>query len=143
MTNEANQIDTGDWEDLERMRAHILLQGKAGSPKVYDEFASDPGETPPSFAGWRAARSPSVQIDTGDAVLHRPSGETWLVAYVRNGYVCCCGWPESLAKVEDCELTRKATPEKRMELLEKMKTTEGSRGAYARQRLAEEKPDGR
>lgn len=78
-------------------------------------------------------------IDTGDAILHSPSGETWLVAYCDHGYVCCCGWPESLAKVEDCELKRKATPEQRISLLKQMaESNRDSRGSYARATLAKE-----
>jgi hypothetical protein len=52
-----------------------------------------------------------LAIRTGDAVLHKPTGETWLVAYCEGGYVCCCGWPATLAKVSDCELVRKGTDE--------------------------------
>lgn len=90
-----------------------------------------------------APRPAGEAIDTGDAILHRPSGETWLVAYYNHGYVCCCGWPESLAKVEDCELKRKATPEQRHELLVKLSESQrcGGRGAYARWRLAKDAED--
>lgn len=77
----------------------------------------------------------SGTIDTGDAVLHIPSGETWLVAYCDNGYVCCCGWPCSLAKVEDCQLKRKATPEKRMELLHKLAAMSGYEALHDPRRL--------
>lgn len=74
-------------------------------------------------------------IDTGDYIHHRPSGENWVVAYCRDGEVCCCGWPETFAKVSDCELTHKASPEKRMNLLEQMKNSRGSRGEHARYQL--------
>ena len=77
-------------------------------------------------------------IDTGDAVLHVPSGETWTVAFCENGEVCCCGWPESYANVLDCQLTRKAAPEERLELLDQMKRTPGARGNYARRILGEQ-----
>lgn len=79
-------------------------------------------------------------IDTGDAVLHRPTGETWLVAYVAAGgeHLVCCGWPESSAKVADCELVAAATAGGRRLLLERMAAMEGpdSRKAYAARRLA-------
>lgn len=72
---------------------------------------------------------------TGDAVKHKPSGETWLVAYCERGYVCCCGWPESLAPVADCELHRKGTDAECEELLQLMGRPGrefDSRAAYAR-----------
>lgn len=59
-----------------------------------------------------------------------------MVAYCRNGYVCCCGWPESHAKESDCELVRKGSLEERMKLLEEMSGIQGSRGAFARDTLA-------
>lgn len=76
-------------------------------------------------------------MDTGDVVRHMPSGERWLVAYVHREYVCCCGWPESMAKVADCVLLEPATPEQRLILLHQMAEMEGcdSRKSYAKQRL--------
>ena len=59
-------------------------------------------------------------IDTGDAIFHTPSGETWLVAYATETHVICCGWPESWADFEDCVLKRKATPEEKFKLLLEM-----------------------
>jgi hypothetical protein len=76
-------------------------------------------------------------MDTGDVVRHTPSGERWLVAYVHRDYVCCCGWPESLAPVADCVLLESATPEQRLILLRQMAAMEGSdsRKSYAKRRL--------
>lgn len=75
------------------------------------------------------------KIDTADAIL-APNGETWLVAYASNGYVTCCGWPETQAKEEHCQLKRKATPEQRLKLLHEMAKLNDSRGRYARRELA-------
>lgn len=63
-----------------------------------------------------------MQIDTADAVLHRPSGEKWLVAVVKseNDELIPCGWPLSFARLSDCELVRAATDEQRMKLLREM-----------------------
>lgn len=76
------------------------------------------------------------QIETADVVLHKPSGEKWLVAYCRGGYVCCCGWPQSLAPVGDCELIEKGTEQEREELIVQMASCRGgeadSRTYYAR-----------
>lgn len=76
-------------------------------------------------------------IDTGDAVKHGPSGETWTVAYVRNGRLAWVGWPEGEADLKDCTLVQKATDEQRMKLLKQM--ADMSNGADARARYARER----
>lgn len=72
-------------------------------------------------------------IRTGDVVLHRPSGEQWLVAYAEDGYVCCCGWPESLARIEDCERVQACSDEENEKLLREIASKPGadSRRSYA------------
>lgn len=75
-------------------------------------------------------------IDTADHVLHGPTGETWVVAYVHGDRLCACGWPESLAPVTDCKLTLKATPAERLRLLRSMAAGDGSRARYAQEQLA-------
>ena len=44
-------------------------------------------------------------LRTADTVLHRPSGETWVLAYADHarGYVCPMGWPFCEADLADCE----------------------------------------
>lgn len=78
-------------------------------------------------------------MDTGDVVYHKPTGETWLVAYVNGEYMSWCGWPEGQARVEDCELKKHATPEQRLKLLHDMAGMSGhdSRKTYAIHRLEE------
>lgn len=78
-----------------------------------------------------------VAIKTGDIVLHKPSGERWLVAYAENGYVCACGWPETLARESDCQLLERASEEKRIGLLHEIANKPGmdSRREYARRVL--------
>lgn len=53
------------------------------------------------------------KIRCGDVVLHRPSAKYWLVAYAdyETGDLSWSGWPEGVARIEDCELVRKATDE--------------------------------
>ena len=49
-------------------------------------------------------------ITPNDIVLHRPSGETWVVCGVNHetGQLIACGYPfPSMANVEDCELIEK------------------------------------
>jgi hypothetical protein len=78
-----------------------------------------------------------VTIDTGDTVFHRPTGETWTVAYVRDDVLSWCGWPEGTARVSDCELREVASDEDRVRLLQQMARMGGNdaRGRYARWRL--------
>lgn len=56
-------------------------------------------------------------IDAGDTVEHGPTGEIWDVACVDGDRLSPAGWPPTLAKLEDCALKEKATPEKRREML--------------------------
>jgi hypothetical protein len=76
------------------------------------------------------------EIDTGDVVLHKPSGEQWLVAFVEGDMLCACGWPESLAPLADCTLVTRATPEARISLLHEMARSSGARASYANRALA-------
>lgn len=90
---------------------------------------------------WASIEKRMTAIDTGDTVIHTPTGEEWLVAVVENNTLCCCGWPATLVKVEDCVLTEKATPEARDALLKRLANIVEAdpRGAYARARLLKEK----
>lgn len=82
----------------------------------------------------------SESIDTGDHVLHRPTGETWVVACVQGEHLSWCGYPEGRAALSDCDLVRKAGPEERRNLLADMARMDGSdhRGRYARETLKRE-----
>lgn len=53
------------------------------------------------------SESAKVHIMPNDIVLHKPTGETWVVCGVNHtdGTLIACGYPfPSKAKVEDCEL---------------------------------------
>lgn len=50
-------------------------------------------------------------IERGDTVLHRPSGEEWLILRADENYVEPAGWPRSRAFATDCTIISKATPE--------------------------------
>lgn len=54
-------------------------------------------------------------IDTGDTVLHGPTGERWVVACVQGDRLSWCGWPEGTANLADCVLVEKASPESKAE----------------------------
>lgn len=76
-------------------------------------------------------------IDTGDTVKHGPTGETWIVAYVRGEYLAWCGWPEGEARLSDCTLIEKAGAEDRERLLREMAAMpeDDARRRYARTAL--------
>ena len=69
-------------------------------------------------------------IRTGDTVFHRPSGETWLVAYVDGDRLAWCGWPEGEAQLADCELVKSCTDERHWALVEEI--ARGASGTRAR-----------
>lgn len=81
-------------------------------------------------------------IDTADTVLHKPTGERWVVACVSGKHLSWCGWPEGMAELSDCELVEKATPEARDELLAKLAAMQDEHGrrdhrkSYAMHRLS-------
>lgn len=78
-------------------------------------------------------------IDTGDTVHHKPSGEDWIVAYVKDDRLFWCGYPYGEAKLSDCVLLEKATDEKRDSLLRDLANGQGTdpRRIYARERLGD------
>lgn len=60
----------------------------------------------------------AIKIRAGDAVLHRPSGERWLVAAVTHeGSVFCAGWPCTWANIADCDLIEATSDERHIEMV--------------------------
>lgn len=57
---------------------------------------------------------------TGDVILHKPSGEKWIVAWGNDREVICCGWPESFADTLDCEMINPATDREHWRLVEEV-----------------------
>jgi hypothetical protein len=84
-----------------------------------------------------------MTIDTADHVRHGPTGEEWVVAYVKGDRLAWCGWPQGEAALSDCTLTKKATPEERDKLLRDLAAIrEGDmRADYARQPMTDEQID--
>lgn len=80
-----------------------------------------------------------IKIKAGDTVKHRPTGETWVVAFANHerGELSPCGWPESLAKLSDCELVKSCTQEESEELLHRLADLSDPdiRGSWAREEL--------
>ena len=71
----------------------------------------------------------------GDHVHHRPTDETWVVAYVEGDRLGWCGWPEGEAKLSDCELVKECSDEEHVDLLEKLANAGGSRASHAQAEL--------
>lgn len=93
----------------------------------------------PSIIRLAEIAAAATQIETADHVHHAPSGEVWVVAYVKGDRLCACGWPESLTALSHCSLVKRATPEERMTLLHEMANTsdtDDSRNRYARAAIA-------
>ena len=44
------------------------------------------------------------EFKRGDKVLHKPSGETWILSRVDNLHVYPAGWPPTAALVKNCEM---------------------------------------
>lgn len=76
----------------------------------------------------------NIQIRTGDTVLHKPTGEEWLVACVQGDNISWVGWPEGTAKIADCVLIERGTDDERHKLLLSMANMSGDdhRKRYAR-----------
>lgn len=115
---EDDQVNpSGDgWEDAADYRKQLLEDGE--TPEEADSIIA--AETvlhkgsPVLFVDVPASR-----FRAGDVVRHRPSGETWVLAYaaMERNEVSACGWPESIAKADDCVLVEAATDDKHEEML--------------------------
>lgn len=72
----------------------------------------------------------------GDAVYISSVDEAWVLATdERDGRVICAGWPESTIAASECNLSRPATDDGRIEMLTMVAQDGGLRGSWARQDL--------
>lgn len=71
---------------------------------------------------------------SGDVVLHRPSGETWVVAYAdpETGYMSYCGWPDGEVPISDCTLTKAASDAEHHDWLDRIMAADGRRAVRAK-----------
>lgn len=60
-------------------------------------------------------------MKTGDTVLHKPTGERWIVAVCNSKEVIPCGWPLTLADPNDCELVKSCSVDEELTLLDDMR----------------------
>ncbi|MCJ2086943.1 hypothetical protein MKK88_13225 [Methylobacterium sp. E-005] len=61
---------------------------------------------------------------TGDSILHKPTGETWVCAWAdpETGYLSWLGWPpDGQALIADCELVAAASDKTHREWLSELK----------------------
>lgn len=85
----------------------------------------------------------------GDTVFHRPTGETWVVAYAEGEYLAWFGWPDGLAKLSDCEVKERCSDEEHAKAVDEERVRRlaediasihaplGSRGPLWREHVAE------
>lgn len=71
----------------------------------------------------------------GDIVHHEPTGEDWVVAYCEGEDLAWCGWPDGLAKANDCWLKKSCTDEEHLERLQEIAKSEGRRARKAQEAL--------
>lgn len=116
-----------------RLRAQIehLVKELAGLR------APAPGIIPKTFGASEAQdrlnRTLTADLNAprcGDHVLHKPSGETWVVAYADGlrDEIAWAGWPDGRANLSDCEVVYRCTDEEHRQAVEAWrKATDSSR----------------
>lgn len=72
----------------------------------------------------------------GDHVRHRPSGESWVVAYQDGEHVGWCGWPAGEALAADCDLIQAVTDTEHLAILRRLENGGDKRARMAREALA-------
>jgi uncharacterized protein YodC (DUF2158 family) len=45
----------------------------------------------------------------GDQVRHKPSGESWVVAWAEGDDIAWAGWPNGIARLSDCEVIHRCS----------------------------------
>ena len=72
-----------------------------------------------------------IRIDfprCGDEVFHEPTGETWLVAWADGDEIAWCGWPNGIARVQDCRIVSHATEAQHRRMVLEVSRCDDSRG---------------
>ena len=77
---------------------------------------------------------------TGDIVLHKPTGEHWIVAYVDGEYMSWCGWPPGEARTADCEVVTVASDDEHWKWVRRVAEIAGNdKRARMAQRMLDER----
>lgn len=71
----------------------------------------------------------------GDAMLHKPSGEVWVVAFVDNGMLAWSGWPAGMANLDDFEMAKRASDEEHLAAVKMWNDEPPSAGDWRRDRV--------
>lgn len=78
-----------------------------------------------------------ARIRCGDTVIHRPTGERWLVAHVDGEYLAWVGWPDGEARLSDCELVASCDDKAHLTLLRELAGSRSGRRASVAARTLE------
>jgi hypothetical protein len=81
---------------------------------------------------------PPAPIRCGDRVLHRPTGEEWVVAWAdpATGDLAWCGWPSGMARIGDCVVVNRAGEDEHRDWVHRVAALRDSRGAKCRRLYA-------
>lgn len=81
----------------------------------------------------------------GDVVLHRPTGERWVVAVVVGDDLAWVGWPDGIARTSDCELVEACSDTEHERTLRMVADSQGDqwRQRRAREQLATLQAEGK
>jgi hypothetical protein len=77
-----------------------------------------------------------MELRAGDTVYHRPSKETWTVAYVDGARLSWCGWPYGEAEIADCDVITRCSEAYHIKLLKQIDGDGNDRGYDRRARMA-------
>jgi len=72
----------------------------------------------------------------GDHVFHRPTEETWVVAWCEGDDLAWCGWPNGMARTSDCELVHRASEAEHRASVRRVADVNDSRGPRVRRLYA-------
>jgi hypothetical protein len=76
-------------------------------------------------------------MDTGDSVVHKPTGDVYLVACVHAPYLHTAGFPECRLLIADCVVKDTCSDSMRRDIIKRMAGSSGMghRSVCARERL--------
>ena len=85
------------------------------------------------------AQAPAERWRCGDHVLHA-CGETWVVAFAdhEQNDIAACGWPNTLARISDCERVKIATDAGFLRIYDALASTGDNRTTASGRLYAEE-----
>ncbi|CAH1661871.1 hypothetical protein CHELA1G11_11999 [Hyphomicrobiales bacterium] len=96
--------------DLANFAGHASINSRAASSTLVTvcRLVSDTHISTGSNQRRGMTENSTKRFRCGDIVRHLPSGEEWLLAYADydTGYLSAAGWPDSEAKISDCDLVR-------------------------------------